>query len=186
MVAFLEMPFLLDASRIRVDHVTTLLALLLEDPLRYAAINLIYKSYSEGDTSYTWSQWEPHTRPPPSHPLAKANLAKDSILALLQATYTAPEPAARDTHALTDFVSVSIPVETFIFYTAVTFWEEEMVTHTPSHRQSALGWMVSLSLTYGIYDAVFALPSHLTRHGAKDPQRLHEPTSQLAPLLEFL
>jgi len=90
MAAFLESPFLPNASQMRVDHATALLALLLEDPLRSAAINLVCKSYSEGDTSCIWSQWEPHIRIPPSHPLAEANLARDSILALLKATYTAP------------------------------------------------------------------------------------------------
>ena len=61
-----------------------------------------------------------------------------------------------------------------------------MVTHTPSHRHPASGWMASLSLTYGISNAVFALPNHLARHGVKDTRRSHDPTSQLMPLLEFL
>jgi hypothetical protein len=91
MDAFPEAPFLPDASQMRVDHVTALLALLLEDPLRSAAINHICKSYSEGDASYIWSQCDPHIRLPPSHPLAEANHASDSILALVQATYTAPD-----------------------------------------------------------------------------------------------
>jgi hypothetical protein len=39
---------------------------------------------------------------------------------MLQTVYTAPEPAAPDTKALTDLVSVAIPVETFILFTAVT------------------------------------------------------------------
>ena len=43
-----------------------------------------------------------------------ANIAMDIILALLQATYTVPQPTARDTQALTDLVSVAIPVRTFI------------------------------------------------------------------------
>jgi len=46
--------------------------------------------------------------------------------------------------------------------------------------------MASLSLTYGIYDAVFALIGHLKRHGVNDLRRSHYPTSQLTHLLEFL
>ena len=49
MVAIMEAPFLPDASQMQVDHVTALLALLLEDPLRSAAIGFICKSYSEGN-----------------------------------------------------------------------------------------------------------------------------------------
>ena len=61
-----------------------------------------------------------------------------------------------------------------------------MVTYTPSHRHPASGGMVSLSLTYGISDAVFVLPCHLARQGVKDTRRSHDPTSQLTPLLGFL
>jgi hypothetical protein len=43
---------------------------------------------------------------------------------MLQAAFTAPEPAARDIQALTDLVSVAIPVEIFIFFTAITLREE--------------------------------------------------------------
>jgi len=47
MEAFLKAPFLQNASKWRVDHITNiLLALLLEDPLRSATIGLICKSYS--------------------------------------------------------------------------------------------------------------------------------------------
>ena len=52
----LEAPFPPYASQMRVDRVTALLSLLLEDPLRFAATNLICKSYSEGDASYIWSK----------------------------------------------------------------------------------------------------------------------------------
>ena len=52
MAAFLEVPFFPKASQLRVDHIAAMLALLLEDTLRYAAIRLICKSYSEGDATY--------------------------------------------------------------------------------------------------------------------------------------
>ena len=128
MAAFLEASFFLDASQMRVDHITALLTLLLGDPLRSAAINLICKRHTLEDATYIWSQWEPHIQLPPSRPLAEGNLARDDILAMLQATYTAPELAARNTQALTDLVSVAIPVETFILFTAIALREEEMVT----------------------------------------------------------
>jgi hypothetical protein len=67
---------------------------------------------------------------------------------------------------------VAISVKTLILYTAVTLREEEMVTRTPSHRHRASGWMASMSLTYGIFDAVFTLPSHLPRHGVKNPRKV--------------
>ena len=127
--------------------------------------------------------WEPHIQLPPSHPLAEADLARDNILISLQTTYTAPEPATKDTHALTDLVSVAIPVETFILYTAIILREEEMTTHTPSHRHPTSGWLALLSLTYGVFDAVFALPCHLAGHGVKDPHSSHDLPSRLAPLL---
>ena len=58
---------------------------------------------------------------------------------MLQASYTAPEPASRDTQDLTDLVSVAIPVETFILFTELTLREEEMVTHIPLHRHPIVG-----------------------------------------------
>ena len=116
---------------------------------------------------------------PSVHPLAEANLARDSILAMLQSSYTAPEPATRDTQALTDPVSVAIPVEAFILFTEMALREERMVTNTPPHRHHASGWLAFLSLTYGALAAVFALPSHLTRQRVVDPRRSHAPPSRL-------
>jgi hypothetical protein len=72
----------------RVGHITALLALLLEDPLRYLAISPICKSYTPKDSAYIRSQWEPHIQLPPSHPLGEGTIAKDHILTMLQATYT--------------------------------------------------------------------------------------------------
>ena len=145
----------------RMDHIPTLWALFLEDPLRFAAINLICKHYAPQDISYIWSQWEPHIQLPLSHPLAEADLSRDRILAMLQATYTAPEPTARDTQTLTDLVSVAIPVKICILFTAITLREEEMVTHTPSHRHPTSWRLALLSLTYVVFDAAFALPGHV-------------------------
>jgi hypothetical protein len=115
-----------------VDHITALLTLLIEEPLRFAAISLICKRHTPEDASYIWSQWEMHIKLPPSYPLAEANLARDHTLAMLQVAYTTPELAARDTQALTYLVSATIPVETLIVFTAVTLREEKIVIHTPS------------------------------------------------------
>ncbi len=49
MAAFVESPFFPDVSQLRVDHITALLALLLEGPLRSKAIGLICKIYSAAD-----------------------------------------------------------------------------------------------------------------------------------------
>ena len=146
------------------DHITALLALLLEDPLRSKAIGLICKSYSANDAAYIWSQWEPNFQFPPSHPLAESPLARDIILTTLQASYTALEPSAKDTQALTDLVSVATPVEAYIFFTELTLRDEEMVSHTPFPRQPTLTWLAVMSLTYGVLAAVFVLPEPLNVH----------------------
>ncbi len=124
MAAFLEAPIFSDASKLRLDHITTLLALLLEDPFRSTTISLICKSYSKEDAVYIWSQWESRIQVPQSYPLAGNIIAKDRILAMLLIVYTVPEPAAADTRALTDFVSVAIPVETCRLFTIMTLQEE--------------------------------------------------------------
>jgi hypothetical protein len=139
----------LDAAKRRVDHITTLLALLLEDPLCSITIGLVCKSYPADDAAYIWTQWELHIQLPPSHPLAGNELAKDHILAMLQAVYTAPEPGARDIQALTDLVSVAIPVETFILFTAVTLQEKEMACHTPTSSPPIYGSRILPLLTPG-------------------------------------
>jgi hypothetical protein len=83
MATFLEAPFLISASHMRVDHIPVLLALLVEDPLRSAAMRLLCKSYTPEVFSYIWSQWEPHIQLSSSHPLAEGALARDHILAML-------------------------------------------------------------------------------------------------------
>jgi hypothetical protein len=63
---------------------------------------------------------EPHISLPSIHFLAEGTLARDAVLTLLRRDYTASEDATGDTHALTDLVADSIPVEMFILYTVVT------------------------------------------------------------------
>ncbi len=58
MAAIIETPFFPDVSQLRVDHITALPALLLDDPLRSTTIGLICKSYSKEDAVIIWSQWE--------------------------------------------------------------------------------------------------------------------------------
>jgi len=53
MAAILEA--LPDSTKMRVDHITALLGLLLEDPLRSTAQHLLYKSYTPEDSTYIWS-----------------------------------------------------------------------------------------------------------------------------------
>jgi hypothetical protein len=158
MTAFLEAPFLLDASQIRIDHITALLALILEDPLRSAAIRMICKSYTPEDFSYIWSQWEPHIQLPPSRSLAEEDRVRDHILTMLQAAYTTPKLASKDIEAVTYLVSEVIPVESCILFTAVTLREEEMVVYTPPHPQSISGLLTLRPFINGAFATVFAPP----------------------------
>ena len=97
---------------------------------------MLCKGYTPEDTSYIWSQWEPLIQLPPSHPFAEGALARGHILIMLQAAYTTPELAAKDTQSLNDLAAVAIPVETFILLTTVTLREKEMVVYNPSHLHS--------------------------------------------------
>ncbi len=136
------------------------------------------KSYIIEDATYIWSQWEPHMRPPPSHLLAQANLARESILTMLQAVYTTPNAVSRNTQALIDLVYVTISVEICILFTTVTLREEEMVTNTPSHLHPAFGLLAFISLTNGAFVAVLALLGLPTRQRAMDPIRPNDPPEQ--------
>ena len=120
MAAFLEDPFLPGSTQMRLDTITAMLALLFEDFLRSTAMHLLYQSYNSEDSTYIWSLWEPHIRLPSTHPLAEGTLARDCILVMLQMEYITPKHAAEDAQAVTDIVTVAIPVETFILYTVVT------------------------------------------------------------------
>ena len=51
MTIFLEAPFLPDSIQMRVDHITVQMVLLLEDPLRFATMHLLYKSYIPEDSA---------------------------------------------------------------------------------------------------------------------------------------
>ncbi len=77
MAAFIETPFFPAVSQLRVDQITALWALLLDDPLRSTTIGLIYKSCSKEDANIIWSQWESYLQVPQSHPLAADGLARD-------------------------------------------------------------------------------------------------------------
>ncbi len=83
MAVFIEAPFFPDSSQLRVDHITTLLALFLEDPFRSTTIGLISKSYSKEDAVIIWSQWESYIQVPQSHTLAGDGLARVRIIAML-------------------------------------------------------------------------------------------------------
>ncbi len=69
MAAFVEPPFFPDDSHMKVNQITTLLALILLDPTREEAISLICKGYSLENILHIWATWAPYLRPPPSPPL---------------------------------------------------------------------------------------------------------------------
>ena len=50
--AFMAALALPDLTRLRLDHISALLALLLEGPYRYAALDLLYQSYTPGECNY--------------------------------------------------------------------------------------------------------------------------------------
>ena len=50
--AYIEAPFIPPVAKLRVDHVTVLLPLLLEDPLRSTSIGLVCKGYSTEDAMF--------------------------------------------------------------------------------------------------------------------------------------
>ncbi len=52
MVAYLEAPFLLDSSNMRVDNVTALLAIIIGDHLHSTAEGVICNLYSPDESSY--------------------------------------------------------------------------------------------------------------------------------------
>ena len=110
-------------------HISTLLALLLEGPYRYAALDLLYHNYTPEEPHYIWSTWEPHIRPPPTYPLAEGTLARGHVLVMLRMDYITPQHAAGDAQALLEFADVAIPSETFTVHTAVTLHEEEMANY---------------------------------------------------------
>jgi hypothetical protein len=161
----------------RVDHITSLLALLLPDPTHEVAIDHICKGYSLEDSSHIWAQWAPYLRLSPSHPLAEGTGAKDFILTMLQTVYTTPEMAARDIQALTDLVASAISTEIFMLFTTVTLREDEMVTHPPSRLHSRYGWLALSPLTHGALTGVPASPCYLIGRSVPDHSRPQDPQS---------
>jgi len=145
-------------------------------------ISLICKSYNPEDSSYIWAQRELHIQLPPSHPLAEGDRSRDHTLTMLQATYTTPEFVVRDIMVLPNLVLVAIPVETFIFFTAVTLIEEETVIHTPPHLHPISRSLALLPLLNGAFATVYALTRLLIGQRFVDPRRSHDPLRRHALL----
>ena len=81
--------------------------------------------------------------------------------------YTTSEQVAADAQALTDFVSVAIPVETFILFTTLTLQEEEMVRQAlPNPPTSVLG---ILTPKHGAPLAIVASPGRQTTTKSLNP-----------------
>jgi hypothetical protein len=78
------------------DHISALLALLLEGPYCSSSIDWLHKSYTPEESLHIWTAWEPQVRPPPSPILAEGTLARDRVMAMLRMDYTTPANAAGD------------------------------------------------------------------------------------------
>jgi hypothetical protein len=126
----------LDPSRLRSDHVSALLSLLLEGLSHDAILNLLNPSHSP-----EWRRrplygrlGSPTYAPPRTYPLSADNMARDRIVTLLCVDYTMHENATRDARALLEFAAVAIPTETFIAHTEECFnlTDEEMAVNAPS------------------------------------------------------
>ncbi len=86
---------------------------------------------------------------------------------MLQTVYTAPELAAADAQALTEFVSLAILVETFILSTTITLLEEEIMSHTLTPPLISIPGI--LTPTHGASRAIAALSGVFTDTMLVDP-----------------
>ena len=113
MAEFVKDP-LIDHEQMAVEHITTLMALLLPDPFHARAVNLLCQTYAPDVAEYIWSQWGANIQLPPTHPWSTDTKARDNILDMLQMAYTDPDIVARDIKALTNIMAAAIPTEIFI------------------------------------------------------------------------
>jgi len=65
---------------IRVDHISALLSLAVDEPILKAAIKLLAPANSQEEAEYAWATWAPHLSPTPDHPLAAGKLLRGAVM----------------------------------------------------------------------------------------------------------
>jgi hypothetical protein len=78
--AFMVSPLLPEPNHLRVDYITTLLALAVDGPVHKAAIKLLALAYFQQEAAAIWLAWAPHLAPPLGHLLAKGTPLPETIM----------------------------------------------------------------------------------------------------------
>jgi hypothetical protein len=107
-VAFLAAPLLSDPDKLRLDHISAPLALIIEGPFQVAAIALLTPGRTPEEANNIRSAGEPHIRPRPTHPLTTATPVRDTFLAVICMEYNTKENTEGGCLAFLDFVVQSI------------------------------------------------------------------------------
>ena len=69
--AFLALPMLPELDQLEMDHVSALLALLVDGEWGSTVVSLLAKQWPKKKTTTIWKAWEPYLSHPPAHPTGK-------------------------------------------------------------------------------------------------------------------
>ncbi len=78
--AFVASPLLHEPDKLKVDHISAFLALVVDGPIHKEAMKLLAPEYSQHLSFGFWAAWLPHLSPTPDHPPAASTMLRDVIL----------------------------------------------------------------------------------------------------------
>ena len=111
--SFIANPMMPRPHQVKMDHITFLLALVLEGELQEAAIQLLMQARTPEQASVIWDSWKGYFHPPPGHPLEAKHAIREVVFAELLPAYKTKAAGAKAAKALLDIIGDAIHLEAF-------------------------------------------------------------------------
>ena len=118
LTAFLAQPMLPEPEPLELNHVSALLALLVEGAWGETITQVIAAPMLKKQASTIWNTWRPYLFHPPSHPTGEAAV-KEEMIRLLTSTYTFPPACAEVARSFRDYAMAALTTAAFTEHTSI-------------------------------------------------------------------
>ena len=136
--AFLALPMLPESDLLELDHVSALLALLVDGEWGSTVVNLLTKQWPKKKATTIWKAWEPYLSHPPAHPTG-ATKVMTKMLRILNTAYTFPPAALEVATSIRDYAAAALTTAAFTEHTGITLEDDPVhVSDTRAMLPSAL------------------------------------------------
>jgi hypothetical protein len=119
---------LLEPAQLDLEHISALLALLIEGEWGAAVVRLLAKQWPKKKAAAIWNAWRPYLSHPPSHPTGEDEVTTE-MLRILNTAYMFPPAALEVANGIRDYAAAALTTAAFTENTNITLEDDPIQVH---------------------------------------------------------